>query len=382
VTGRYLALLARPLHLSADYSFDQIPIVTSPADPLTLTSAAALLLLAVLAVHGLAASRPPRLGGLLAVFFLIALAPVSNLAVPIGTVMAERLLYLPSIPFCLALPALWRETRRAAPRALGAPWVGAGVLVALAGLYTVRTIGRNDDWRDQLTLFSVTTVTSPRRARAHYNLGVALEDAGRPAEALRQYLFALSIKPEDAKSHHNAGLILATMGRAPEASLHLEQASRQDPTLPKVFSSLGAVYSRLGRADDAETAFREAIKRDPADHVALYNLGTLALIGGRPGEAVGPLEKARDIAPTDADSRYQLGLAYLEAGRPRDAVGEMRRAISLSPDLPGAHLQLARALLRLGMRDEAAIEATRARAGGEALPPELEDLIRIDAAHP
>ncbi len=376
VMGRYLALLVTPIHLSADYSFDQIPLVTSPAHAMTVVMAGALVLLAAGGVLGLAFARAPRLDGLLAIVFLASIAPVSNLIVPIGTIMAERLLYLPSVAFCLALPALWREIGRPSPRVFGAGRLGAALVVVLTGLYVSRTIHRNADWKDQLTLFSVTTMTSPRSAKAHYNLGVALEDAGRPEVALEQYLLAVSIQPSDAKSHHNAGLLLAKSGRATEAALHLEEASRLEPTLPRVFSSLGAAWSSLGREREARSAFRQALERDPDDEVALYNLGTLALLGGRAADAIPLLEKARELTPSDPDTRYQLGLACLEAGRPRQAADEMRRALELPGGPPEAHLQLARALLRLGLKDEAAAEAARARALGLPLPPEVEDVLR------
>src|SRR5262249_9552519 len=154
--------------------------------------------------------------------------PVSNLLAPIGTVMAERLLYLPSVSFCLALPALWGSiaATRFGRVLLHARRLGPALAAVLAGLYAAGTIERNKDWMDQLTLFSVPPVPSPRSAKAHSNLGVALEDAGRSDDALAQYLAAVSIKPMDAKSHHNAGLLLARAGRDAEASFHLDRASR------------------------------------------------------------------------------------------------------------------------------------------------------------
>jgi len=378
VTGRYLWLLARPLHLSADYSFEQIPLIASPTDPAFLLSAAALAGLVLVAAYRLALRRPPRLDGLCAAVFLAAFAPVSNLLIPIGTIMAERLLYLPSIAFCIALPAIWEIRKRSWPGATRVLWLGPALTGALVTLYAARTIQRNADWRDQLTLFQVTAATSPRSAKVRYNLGVALQDAGREAEALQQYLTAISIKPQDAKSHHNAGLILAKIddggGRMAEAASHLELAAGLDPGLPKVHSNLGVAYSRLGRSREAEAAFRAALDRDPVNHDALYNLGTVLLLTGRIAEAVGPLERARDLDPSNTDGRYQLGSAYLEAGRPREAVEQLQQALDQAPDLAEAHLQLARAFLRLGMRSEAAAAASRARAAGLDLPGELRDL--------
>ncbi|HZI95371.1 MAG TPA: tetratricopeptide repeat protein [Patescibacteria group bacterium] len=375
VMGRYLLLLAAPLHLSADYSYDQIPMVSSLSDPSAIFAAGLLVLLLAAGLRRFALERPGHLDGLCALVFFVTMAPVSNLFVPIGTMMAERLLYLPSVAFCIALPALWEAVTDPAARTTrhspATRVTGLLLVIVLLGLYATRTITRNRDWKDQLTLFSVTTLTSPRSAKAHYNFGVALEDSGQSDRALDQYLVAVAIKPLDPRSHHNAGLLLAKMGRPAEASLHLDQASRLDPALPKVFSSLGAVWSHLGRSSEAKAAFRRGLEQDPDDQVALYNLGTLALMDGHPDEAVAPLERARDLAPSDPDAHYQLGLALLGSNRPGDAIAEWREALRLSTDLPEAHLQLARALALTGSWEDAALEARKARAAGMTLPPDL-----------
>ena len=374
VMGRYMILLVRPITLSADYSFEQIPLVTSWGDPLAFIPAIVLVALTLFSLLGLVFGRKPVLPALSIALFLIAVFPVSNLLVPIGTIMGERLLYLPSVGFCLLLPSLWISVAARMPSSRLPLRAGAMLACVLSLLYAARTVTRNADWKDQLTLFSVTTLTSPSSAKAHYNLGVVLEDAGRPEDALREYLKAISIKPFDAKSQLNAGLILAKMDRIAEASMHLDQASRIDGNLPHVYTSLGAAFSRLGRNDEAAEAFLAALQRDPGDAIAHYNLGTLRLMMGDPGGSIPHLESARDLNPTEPDGRFQLGLAYLRAGRPRDAIPELSKALELSPDLAAAHVQLALAHLKLGMRHEAAVEAELAARAGLPLPAELNQL--------
>ncbi len=369
VVSRYLWLLVYPAKLSADYSFQQIPLVTSWLHPSTLGAA---LILTVTVCVGLMRLAGGRTDGLPAPAFVAAVAPVSNILIPIGTIMGERLLYLPSVAFCLALPIVWRSFVPDSIRRR------RGVAVALLGLltmaYAARTIARNADWRDQLTLFSATTASSPRSAKAHYNLAVALEEAGRDEAALREYEAAIAILPEDAKSHHNAGLILARLDRIEEAIRHFEEAAHLAPGLPGLLGNLGVAYTRSGRAREAEAAFRSALERSPASHEVLYNLGTLLITEGRSGEAIAPLARARELNPSDPDGRYHLGLAYLQSGRAREALDELRAALALSPELHESELQIARAFLSLGERGEAARHASRARELGLPLPPELREL--------
>jgi len=375
---RYLGLLFFPVTLSADYSFEQIPALTGLMAPMAVAGILIYTAIGVAGLVRLAAGRTAHLDGLCAAFFLVAMAPVSNIFLPIGTMMGERLLYLPSVAFCLLPPVLWTRTAGRWTSSEKAKRLAAALTALVVIPYAMRTVSRNADWKDQLTLFGVTVSTSPRSAKAHYNYGVALEEAGRPEEALGQYLAALAIREDDAKSQYNAGLLLARMGRSAEALEHVQRAARLDPDLPGVHNTLGAICSDLGRTADAEAAFRETMRRDPlpADrHAALYNLGTLMLATGRADRSIEPLEQARAIDPDDPDSRYQLGLAYLRTGRPVEAAGQLEKALELAPTMNDALVPLARAYHESG--DDAAATATARRAAeaGLELPADLRELI-------
>jgi hypothetical protein len=78
-----------------------------------------------------------------AAFAFLILLPASNLFFPIGTIMAERLLYLPFLGVVGALVLAFEGM--AAKRKLPAPVVLA-VLGVLAVACCARTIVRNPDW--------------------------------------------------------------------------------------------------------------------------------------------------------------------------------------------------------------------------------------------
>ena len=105
VVGKYLWLLVWPSRLSCDYSYNQIPLFTWRFD--NWEDWKAILALAVCAGAVAAAAACYRRSKPLfffITFFFLALAPTANLAILVGTIMAERFLYLPSIGFagCLA----------------------------------------------------------------------------------------------------------------------------------------------------------------------------------------------------------------------------------------------------------------------------------------
>jgi hypothetical protein len=155
VLGRDLKLLVWPHPLSAAYAI---------APPTGLRVAATLAGLAALVAAAL--RWPPlRLG---AAWFALTVLPVSNLIVPIGVVMAERLLYLPSVAVCLAAAALDH-----ALRARVKPWVANAAVATVALSFGALTMVRNLDWQTPLSLWRDTVAKQPESALAHGNLGLS-----------------------------------------------------------------------------------------------------------------------------------------------------------------------------------------------------------------
>ena len=103
VLGRYFKLLVWPWPLSMDYSFAQIPV--GGAEAALWTAAGALGFVAwSYAAWRLRKDMPWIAFGL--VVFIGAYLPVSNLLIPIGTIMAERVLYIPSAGILIAMAYL------------------------------------------------------------------------------------------------------------------------------------------------------------------------------------------------------------------------------------------------------------------------------------
>ncbi|HEY2924752.1 MAG TPA: tetratricopeptide repeat protein, partial [Candidatus Eisenbacteria bacterium] len=67
---------------------------------------------------------------------------------------------------------------------------------------------------------------APEDATGHFNLGVLLEDRGRPDEAIQAYEQAIARDPDAADVYYNLGLLLESRGRRSEAMRHLMTAHR------------------------------------------------------------------------------------------------------------------------------------------------------------
>ena len=222
VLGRGLFLMLFPLRLSADYSYDQIPLVTSMTDPAFLLGTSALI--GCVAVGALAWSRARAISLGIVVYFG-ALLPVSNLPFGIGVMLAERLFYLPSLGFCLAAGGAiaWLGLRLSARRAFATACL---LTLVIAAAYAARAARRTGDWFDQLTLFEATVTASPRSALAQMNLGGVYEALGRHEESEEAYRRAIAIAPHFPAPHYNLGLLLNKQQRIPEAEEQFREAER------------------------------------------------------------------------------------------------------------------------------------------------------------
>jgi hypothetical protein len=172
ILGRYVALLILPWRLSLDYSAMVFTPWQSPADPYLWIGGVALA--GYLAAIGWCLVR--RRGvvlfclGCLGISYFLA----SNV-ITIGTIFGERLMYLPSVFFCiLAGIALWRIRAR--------PWRVAIVSVIVL-LFCVRTETYAWRWNDQLRLYEYSLKVQPRSSQLYLLLADKLHQHGRWDEA-------------------------------------------------------------------------------------------------------------------------------------------------------------------------------------------------------
>jgi len=186
VIGKGLLLLAAPIRQSPDYSYDAIPLATSVFDWRVLSALAAVSAIAWLAF---ASRRTAPYVALGAWWYAVAVAPTSNLVFVIGTIFGERLLYLPSVAFCLVAGAALASLR-VRVRGTGT----AAAAIALIGLSAL-TVRYTAAWQSNLTLFEWAVQAVPNSTKAHHKLGEVYYRAGRTADAIRELERALAIAP-------------------------------------------------------------------------------------------------------------------------------------------------------------------------------------------
>jgi len=199
--------------LSADYSYKEIRLVMGLDD----ARAWGGILLAVAALVAFVRVRAARLPIAL---WAVPFAATANVLFPIGTTLAERLAYLPSLGLALgAALVLSRLPERTTVAALSVVTV----------LYGGRTAVRNVDWRDAGTFYRRLVETSPSSAKSHCFLGALLASEGDDRAAVAAYDRAIAIFPAYSEAFHNRGNALVRLGQRNAAMESYRQCLRFDP---------------------------------------------------------------------------------------------------------------------------------------------------------
>ena len=236
------------------------------------------------------------------IWFFVALLPVSNLFLPIGSVMAERFTYLPLIGVSLALSG-WR----------GRGWVAAVLLTLLLALHAGQTFVRCRVWQSDRQLWRSAVQVAPAAFLPQAQLGFALvAENNRPAAiaAFDRALAFLAAQPEKIRHQFESRI------RSAEADAELELVHQ---------------LARQHKFDAAQSGYREFLVRHPGDARARRALADCQLeLNDFVAAGAGLGDLVREF-PKDARLRAKLGKALSGTGQIEEACYQLERAVELDP---------------------------------------------------
>ena len=258
---RYMWLLLWPTELSAEYAFDCIPSVSSAASPQFLAALCTYITVFALIIFSLVGTikvrrsekdgdfehgvRPVALQFMqhALLLMIVPFVPASGLLLRLGTLLAERLLYVPSVGFCLLhalavftfvhgtkemcesevekipidasssavitdnfIPSnfpsspifLTKKLRR---------WLYWAVISLVCGLYAWKTTQQNLVWKDDETLFKSSLKVCPRSAKNNLQVAKLFVNQGEYTAAMPYVTAAKTIDPEFCDVGYQEALI-------------------------------------------------------------------------------------------------------------------------------------------------------------------------------
>jgi len=318
VLSDYVIILIWPAKLCA-VGYD-MPMAKSILEPHVLLSVSAIVF--VLAMLPFLFKRLKTLSFSI-FFFFITLLPVLNI-IPIKALKAERFLYLPSIGFCVLVSFLILRLAKKFDK----PRVGSFSIIMLVPIilimaYGARTIIRNQDWKNEITIGRAAFEAYPACAWSITTLGQNYFERDNYPEAIKYLEKALLYAKDYDLAHHLLGMCYLKTGRYEEAASEFRRVLEINPdSNVTVRNFLGVAYASLGRYDEAVRQFNIVVKMDPAFISAYLNLGRIHETKGRYGEAIKDYLK---IILNSSNSYYRA-VAYMRLGDVYSAEKKFDRA--------------------------------------------------------
>nr|XP_018903016.1 PREDICTED: transmembrane and TPR repeat-containing protein 2-like [Bemisia tabaci]XP_018903017.1 PREDICTED: transmembrane and TPR repeat-containing protein 2-like [Bemisia tabaci] len=279
--------------------------------------------------------------------------PATNFFFYVGFVVAERVLFTPSVGFCflMALGCGLLERRSNCRIVRGLAYI---VLI----VFSARTVHRNRDWLDEESLYRASLRINP--PKAYGNLGSVLSSQGRLDEAEHALKMALSFRPNMADVHYNLGLLYQSRHQFDDAIRSYELAIQFRSSLALAHLNLGQLLGSLGRCEEAEMVLTRCANisgeglKDLHTHEltrisALLHLGRLHADRGRYQDAVDVYKRAvKEMPPY-----YQPQILYNLLGEALSRLGQVeaaeywyQAALQAKPDHVPAHLTYGKLLAR------------------------------------
>ncbi|HUA66369.1 MAG TPA: tetratricopeptide repeat protein [Alphaproteobacteria bacterium] len=262
-------------------------------------------------------------------WFLGTLVPVLGLVKVGDAAMADRYMYIPSIGIFMAVAV---GAKRIFDRMALPKFALPAAAVVILGALTIVTERQLQFWRDDETLFGHAVRVTTNNVDAILNYGVALENQGKPLEAIAQYRLAEQLAPSSWLACGNVADLLYYTGQTNAALEQYRQAVKLKPDSATLHDRLGTVLAGLGDFTEATNEFYQAISLDASDTAPRVHLGTALAKQHDLRGATNEFATAMSLSPGDSLPLVEWAKALLQAGRDAEAMDQLHSALQMDPN--------------------------------------------------
>jgi len=189
-------------------------------------------------------------------------------------------------------------------------------------------------WTNAISLLEHVVAAEPSIPIAQLNLGVSYARTGQIAKAIASLDKATSLDPGAMIGHYELGLALYEAGDLQRAADQFAIVAERMPQWADARYSLASVYARINRVADAVSELTATLAIERRHFRANLLLGRIETLRGRAAEALPYLKVAVDAQPSNAEAHSFLADAYEKLGDARQAAAERQRAQALAEKKP------------------------------------------------
>lgn len=352
VLGLYLKLFLLPHPLLYDYSLSKIPLasLTDTGFLLSMIIHSALLIFALIKL------QTKNVFAVFILLYFISISLFSNVFLKIGVGMAERLMYFPSMAVSVlvafGLLKLFKERFSSNKNLLNNPTqifsthkLSLLTMVAIAFFFSIKTIARNPDWKDNMTLYTKDLEHLQASTRAHYYLGNEIVKNIAPNEVntekqkalfqqgIKELQAALKIYPSYSEALSQLAVAYYKTADYPNAVKYSESALKLNPNDIITINNLGSSLFQIGKPEEAMVYYQKAIQLNPRYEDGWMNIGSINGMMQKYDEAIDAFNNALAINPKNARAYYFISVTYRNMGNEKSANEFLQKAKMLDPSL-------------------------------------------------
>lgn len=338
ILAKYIFLLVLPIKLVSDYSYNVIPLSSFGS----IGSLTGLVIYGALAIYALYSLSKRQLTGFFIASFLFSISLYSQIPKVIGTMMAERLLYMPSMWFVLGLTGIMTMIEKSkdshlsqnSGRELSTSQKYLLIFITfIAILFSIQTIKRNGDWASNFKLYQSDVAKSPNSVRlndgsaeelykAALDTTLSADKKNKYIDLSEQYsLHSLKIKP-GVSAYNNLGNINFLRKNYTESVSYYQKALdivKDFAVTKRNIINVFIVWAKEegeknNNPERARELLQQALQYDENNSDVWQLIGISYGVQGNYSEALKALEKAYRLAPSNEAIKHDLKTTYLNLG--------------------------------------------------------------------
>jgi tetratricopeptide (TPR) repeat protein len=303
----YLEMLFFPIKMSFYYGYNQIPMANFSNWQVW----AAIFFFFPLGIYGFIQFLKRKVIGLGIVIWFGVMLGVNNVVFPIVGIVADRFTYTFSLGFCIVVGYLLLKLFKIdiASQTVGVKLPTSFILVFTVVFiaYSARTIARNPDWHDKLTLYENDIEHLTESAKAHALIAntlypmVAQELRTNPnnptlkndiQKIIHHYKEAIRVDSTYLTSINNLGsTYLNFMQDYQTAITYCEKAVTMDSTYLEAHMNLAFAYNRLQQTEKSLFHYAKVIELNPSNFSVFETFTQLAQQSNKVEESIALLKK-------------------------------------------------------------------------------------------
>uniref|UniRef100_A0A1B0GGJ4 dolichyl-phosphate-mannose--protein mannosyltransferase n=1 Tax=Glossina morsitans morsitans TaxID=37546 RepID=A0A1B0GGJ4_GLOMM len=340
--AKNIYILLDPSQLSFDWAFECIPLVKSIWDIRLLP----VLTLYMFVFYAVTYHRKNFLVTFSLGLCVIPYLPAAGIFLQVGFVIAERVLYVPSMgfSFCVAIGYLKLLTVTQLRTLKNTFKISLAMLMIF---HILRCRERAVEWLVEETLFTSALSVCRNNAKVHYNIArLAQNDAKNYSKAFYHYHEAIKLYPRYEAALMNLGNLYREIGNLNAAEKYLQKAIKIAPNFATAWMNLGIVQATARHQEKALVSYQTALFYRPNYANVFYNMGNMYVEGKQYDKALRFWKHAVLLKP-------QLAKAYQNILTALDALSRFEEALNVSEEALKLH------------RDNSAILLVRANVLGK-----------------